>query len=66
MPVVIIEMWEGRTASQKSRLIKAITKAMVEHVEANAETLHVIIHDIPKDSWGRGGIVATELEKLEG
>ena len=30
MPVVIVEMWEGRTVEQKERLIKSITKAFEE------------------------------------
>ena len=27
MPVVIIDMWEGRTPEQKEKLIKSITRA---------------------------------------
>ena len=30
MPIVIVEMWEGRTVDQKRNLIKALTDAMVE------------------------------------
>jgi 4-oxalocrotonate tautomerase len=61
MPVVIVEMWEGRTKEQKRGLIKAITEAMVENCGTGAEHLHVIIHDVPKESWGRNGTIATEL-----
>jgi 4-oxalocrotonate tautomerase len=55
MPVVIVEMWEGRTREQKQKLVEAITKAMVEHCGAGPEHLHVIIHDVPRDSWARNG-----------
>lgn len=61
MPVVIVELWEGRTADQKRKLVSAITKAMVECVGSSPEHLHVIIHDVPKDGWGRDGKMATEL-----
>ncbi len=61
MPVVIVELWEGRTPEQKRRLVKAITDSMVREVGSHPEHLHVIIHDVPKDSWGRAGIMATEL-----
>lgn len=27
MPVVIVELWQGRTEEQKAKLIKGITKA---------------------------------------
>lgn len=61
MPVVIVEMWEGRSVEQKRRLVEAITAAMVEHCDSNPANLHVIIHDTPRDSWGRDGKLATEL-----
>jgi 4-oxalocrotonate tautomerase len=28
---------------------------MVEHCGAGPEHLHVIIHDVPRDSWARNG-----------
>lgn len=62
MPVVIVEMWEGRTVEQKRRLVKALTEAMVEHAGANPTHLHVIIHETPRESWGRDGTLATEPE----
>jgi 4-oxalocrotonate tautomerase len=62
MPVVIVEMWEGRTVEQKRNLVKALTQAMVEHAGSNPAHLHVIIHETPRESWGRDGTLATELE----
>jgi 4-oxalocrotonate tautomerase len=62
MPVVIVEMWEGRTVEQKRGLVDAITKAMVEHCKSDPTHLHVIIHDIPKTSWGRGGKLSSDRE----
>jgi 4-oxalocrotonate tautomerase len=62
MPVVTVEMWEGRTVEQKRKLVDAITAAMVEHCGSNPAHLHVIIHDVPKHSWGRGGKLAIDPE----
>jgi 4-oxalocrotonate tautomerase len=62
VPVVIVEMWEGRTVEQKRGLVKAITAAMVEHCGSKPEALHVIIHDVPRESWGRNGKLADELD----
>ena len=61
MPVVIVEMWEGRSVEQKRGLVRAITAAMVEHAGSSPEHLHVIIHETPRESWGRDGKLATEL-----
>jgi len=62
VPVVTVETWEGRTVDQKRRLVEAITKAMVEIFESNAERTHVLIYDIPKTNWGRGGKLSIDLE----
>ena len=59
MPVTIVEMWEGRTAEQKERLIKAITKAF-EEVGVKPESLTIIIHDVPKTNWGSIGQQASK------
>jgi len=62
MPVVTVQMWEGRTVEQKRRLVESITAAMVEHCGSDPRQLHVIIHDVPRDSWGRDGKLGTDLE----
>lgn len=60
MPFVIVEFWEGRTVEQKRNLVKAITDAMVEHGGCKPEHLHVVIHDVPKESWGRAGVLSVD------
>jgi 4-oxalocrotonate tautomerase len=63
MPFVIVEFWEGRTVDQKRNLVKAITKAMVDEAGCKPEHLHVVIHDTPKDSWGRAGVLGIDMEE---
>lgn len=63
MPFVIVEFWEGRTVDQKRNLVKAITEAMVEHANCKPEHLHVVIHDTPKDSWGRNGVLCIDMKE---
>jgi 4-oxalocrotonate tautomerase family enzyme len=62
MPVVTVELWPGRSVNQKRRLVAAITEAMVEYAGAGSEHLHVIIHDVAKDSWGRDGRLGIDNE----
>ena len=61
MPVVVIEMWEGRTPEQKEKLIKGITKAFEESLGVKPESLHIVIHDVPKINWGLRGQQASKL-----
>jgi 4-oxalocrotonate tautomerase len=58
--VVIVEMWEGRSVEQKRKLVQALTQAMVEHAGASPTHLHVIIHETPRESWGRDGKLGSE------
>ena len=60
MPVVTVELWEGRTVEQKRKLVRAITDAMVEHAEANPDALHVIIHEIPRENWSHAGVLGVD------
>jgi len=63
MPVVHVHMWSGRTLDQKRRLCKAITDAMVEHAGASPGALHVIIHEVPKESWSRAGVLGVDMKE---
>ncbi len=60
MPVVTVELWEGRTLDQKRNLVRAITDAMVEHAGARPDALHVIIHEIRRENWGRAGVLGVD------
>lgn len=62
MPVVNVYFWTGRTTEQKRNLVAAITEAMVVHAGCKPEHLHVIIQDVPKDSWGRNGRLGIDNE----
>ena len=61
MPVVIVEMWEGRSDSQKETLIKGITEAF-KQIGVQSEWLNIIIHDVPKTNWGSGGKQASQQD----
>jgi 4-oxalocrotonate tautomerase len=62
MPVVTIQIWTGRTTEQKRKLVAAVTDAMVLHGDCKPDHLHVIIQDVPKDSWGRNGKLGIDNE----
>ena len=60
MPFVNIKMLEGRTLEQKKELVKAITDAMVNIANAKPDGTMVVIEDIAKDHWARGGTLLSE------
>ena len=59
MPVVIVEMWEGRTIEQKKQLAEGITTSFVK-IGTPAEAVDIIIKDNPKHNWATAGKLASE------
>ncbi len=59
MPVVTVEMWEGRTIEQKKQLVEGITSSFVQ-IGVPKEALHIILKDVPKHNWAIGGKLASE------
>ena len=59
MPVVIVEIWEGRTIEQKKQLAEGITSSF-EKIGLPKEAVQIIIKDIPKHNWATGGKLASE------
>ena len=62
MPIVRVEMWPGRTHSQKAELAKAITEAMVTIAHTTPEATFVIFEDIPKENWAQSDILTSDEE----
>jgi 4-oxalocrotonate tautomerase len=60
MPIVTVQMYEGRTVEQKRALVKAITDAVVEHAKTTAEGTQVVIVDVPKHNWAHAGKLASD------
>ncbi|MCX6003081.1 MAG: 4-oxalocrotonate tautomerase [Chloroflexi bacterium] len=59
MPVVVVDMFEGRTVDQKKQLVEGITAAFVK-IGVPAEAVHIILNDVPKHNWGTGGKLSSE------
>jgi 4-oxalocrotonate tautomerase len=60
MPIVRVEMYSGRTHTQKAELAKAITDAVVRIANATPEATHVIFEDVPKEHWAIAGVLASD------
>ena len=61
MPIVQVNMLEGRTDEQKEALIIEITEAMVRSISAPRESIRVMINEMPKQHFGIGGSSVKKL-----
>jgi len=60
MPIVTIKMLEGRTDEQKHNLVKKVTEAISETVNAPKENVSIIIEEMKKEHYAVGGIRRSE------
>lgn len=58
MPIIQVNMMEGRTDDQKEALINGIARAVMETIDAPEENIRVIINEYEKRHWGIGTLPA--------
>lgn len=59
MPVIRVEMFEGRNRETKQQLVEAFTREMVRITGCGEASVNVIITDVAKENWGLGGELAS-------
>ena len=62
MPVIIVEIYTGRTAEQKAALAKKLTEGTIEVLGVRPDQVRVIIHDLPKEDYAVGGKTIAKLQ----
>lgn len=63
MPFINIKLTAGASAEKKAELIQKVTQLMVDVLGKNPQTTHVVIEDIPTDSWGIAGETVASRRK---
>jgi len=60
MPIVRVEMWTGRSQSQKQELARAITDALVNIGQTTPEATIIVFQDVDKENWAQAGVLASD------
>lgn len=55
MPLIQIDMFEGRTDQQVRELVEALTAATCGVLECKAEHVSIIVRDVSPSRWATGG-----------
>lgn len=55
MPIVQIDLLEGRTLEQKRALVEKVTDAISETASCPKENVTIILRDIPTQHLGKAG-----------
>lgn len=60
MPIIRIEMWEGRTLEQKRELVEVLTRETARIAGTDPDSIYIIIEDVKKENWGAGGRLSSD------
>ncbi|MET3290480.1 UNVERIFIED_CONTAM: 4-oxalocrotonate tautomerase [Brevibacillus sp. OAP136] len=63
MPIINIQLIEGRDAEQIESLIAEVTETVVKNLQVRPEQVRVLVTEIPATHWGVGGKSKRSLEK---
>jgi 4-oxalocrotonate tautomerase len=63
MPIIRIEMIEGRSVEQKRQLARKITDAIVGIVKTKPENVRIYFYDLPKSNMAHAGTLRVDQEK---
>lgn len=57
MPIVQIELLQGRTVEQKRAMVKEVTEAICKTLKAPPEAVTIIIRDMPFENLAKAGVL---------
>lgn len=60
MPIVQIDMIEGRTVEQKRELVKKMTDVICQTVNCPAEAVTIVIREAAKQHIAKAGVLASD------
>ena len=60
MPIIRVEMFDGRSIEQKKELVESLTKETARITGCGVDSVYVVIEDVKKENWGAGGQLCSE------
>lgn len=60
MPMVQVEMFEGRTLEQKKDMVREVTEALCKTIGCEREAVTIIIREMSRQNLGKGGQLFSE------
>lgn len=60
MPIVNIQIMEGRPEGKVKELIHNVTEVVSATLDAPKQNVRVLVSEVPKTHWGIGGIAVSD------
>lgn len=62
MPIVNIQVLQGRSEEKIKKLISDVTDTVAENLEVPKDRVRIIVSEIPKTHWGIGGTTVSDIQ----
>ena len=62
MPMIHVELFEGRTPQQKQEFAQALTREAVKILKCTEDSVDIIYTDIKKQDWATAGVPWSEAK----
>ena len=62
MPMIRVELFEGRTAQQKKEFAQAVTREAAKILKCSEDSVDIIYTDIKKQDWATAGVPWSEAK----
>ena len=60
MPIVQIDLVEGRSVDQKRALVKKVTEAICETANCPADAVTIVLREAPKQHISKAGVLMSD------
>ncbi len=60
MPIIQIHLLEGRSPEKKRNLVKAVTQAVCETIDAPPEQVRIILSEMAKEDYSIAGTLIAD------
>ncbi len=60
MPIIRVEMFEGRTIEQKRELVQVLTRETARIARCEPADVYILFEDVKKENWGAGGQLCSD------
>jgi 4-oxalocrotonate tautomerase len=55
MPIIRVEILEGRSVEKKRELVEVLSRETARIIGCPENSIYVVIEDVAKQNWGVGG-----------
>lgn len=65
MPIVVVNIKEGRTVEQKRAMVERMTQAICDTMEVKPDAVRIIINDMKNENFAIGGTLVCDDPSMQ-